>query len=381
MKKSILLLALLFIACEENSNENQYKTLSPEFKIALEILEKKGFDTKNYQVLNLPYGNEQKVEKMISIENDCLFLIKDLVNESRNKHYSSDILLRNTIARELRIALKTDGSTAISSQWQLAFNEAVDNWNAGSDITESYSHGLLTQTSFLNMRIVPESESHHITVSYVNIIGAERTVIAASGFPNIFGQAFRSIYVNRGFAGALSYSEIVFAATHELGHSIGLRHTNWFDRNSDGFSDISNPDDYEGIGPGLNHISSTPMGLDPNSIMNAIVAPWVGFDYYDSKSLRVLYESVIPGRFNLFNYVRRYFNGYFFIDAEIPEQGNQYMWFYRELGKQSVKWELIRGEKKSKIEFMLEKGFKGKIQLLGVVDTKVSFITKEINFK
>lgn len=51
--------------------------------------------------------------------------------------------------------------------------------------------------------------------------------------------------------------------THEIGHTLGLRHTDWFDRNeAPGASEPAEPF-------GANHIPSTPTGFDPNSIMRA----------------------------------------------------------------------------------------------------------------
>jgi hypothetical protein len=67
-------------------------------------------------------------------------------------------------------------------------------------------------------------------------------------------------------------------AVHELGHTVGFRHTNWDDR-SDGKDE-----------PPATRIPHTPSsGNDPASIMNASVGPYSGFSSDDKLATRVLY--------------------------------------------------------------------------------------------
>lgn len=64
---------------------------------------------------------------------------------------------------------------------------------------------------------------------------------------------------------------------HELGHCIGFRHTNWLSRGEAEMNAI--------------HITGTPLGQDPNSVMNGGTASytWNGFSNYDIKAAQYLY--------------------------------------------------------------------------------------------
>jgi hypothetical protein len=371
MKKSILLMfVLLMISCESgNGAENQE---SVELKQALLMLEKKGFDTKNYQILELPYGQNQALEKMISVENDCLFLIKDLLNESRDKQYHTNNLLSKAVASNLKIALRTSGAQAISSQWQNAFKDAIDNWN-------SIKGGL--HTTYLKLNLVADTEPYDILVYKSNLDNPN--VIASAGFPSINGSAFSSIYVNSGFTGYLTNAERLFAATHEMGHSIGFRHTNWFDRNSNGISgDV--PYDNEGVGLyGANHIPGTPTGLDPNSVMNAIVQTWTGFSVNDKISVRYMYPKLNPGIF------KKDFIEFFYDDPNDwpkfklkfgpdPDPWKTFDWYYKELGRGNERWIPILNDRQSEGILKLPRDFRGTIQLLAIADDELGFISEEI---
>ncbi|PHR89470.1 MAG: peptidase [Leeuwenhoekiella sp.] len=82
-----------------------------------------------------------------------------------------------------------------------------------------------------------------------------------AGFPSA-GNPFGTVQIFSGME-AFSLQVNTHVITHELGHTVGLRHTDWFTRQSCGrpsFGELANPN-------GAVHIPGTPYGFDPTSIM------------------------------------------------------------------------------------------------------------------
>ena len=104
-----------------------------------------------------------------------------------------------------------------------------------------------------------------------------------AGFPS-GGRPFKWVEL---YTGMDTYNTDVneHVITHEIGHAVGLRHTDWFSRESCGQSGESrNPD-------GAELIPGTPSGYDANSVMLACFASDEDgeFGYYDRVALEYLY--------------------------------------------------------------------------------------------
>lgn len=106
-----------------------------------------------------------------------------------------------------------------------------------------------------------------------------------AGFPS-GGRPYNSVTI---YGGTKSYSldVVEHVVTHEIGHAIGLRHTDWFNR---AYSCGSGGNEGDG-GVGAVHIPGTPTGYDRSSIMNSCFSgsSTGEFSSYDRTALRYLY--------------------------------------------------------------------------------------------
>ncbi|MGN7824386.1 M57 family metalloprotease [Chitinophaga sp. 22536] len=112
----------------------------------------------------------------------------------------------------------------------------------------------------------------------------------SAGFPDAQGNPPSPILLNAGYIG--SSPDPGFLATlfaHEIGHTIGLRHTDYFNRSySCGFSNPNNEGD---AGVGAINIPGTPTAEDPNSWMLACTSTTTNrpFNTNDRIALQALY--------------------------------------------------------------------------------------------
>lgn len=255
-----LLIACTLFSCdnseiESSDNETLVNQDSPVVKKLL---------AKGYKIENI-----QETKDFYLVEGDLMFSKKiEDYRSSTNRHASTN----NLVTPEFRVVtVFFDTSIAQSGvdDWSGAIIAAMSNWSN------------LSGTSIKFVRVF--SGADIIIKSDYGLL--PNNVIAAAGFPYSNGKAYSIIDINLDFNSNqnVSLNTKIYNVVHELGHCIGLRHTNW---ESEGYYDQNGIL----IGGGTNLIPNTP-SQDPNSVMNSGTAlySWNGFSTYDVIAVNYLY--------------------------------------------------------------------------------------------
>jgi hypothetical protein len=332
------LILLLFACSNQSDNANTQQT---DMDRALAQLEKEGFDMSKIT----PDGDA------VIVDGDARLSLETILSsEGRDKQYATRYSMTQSNASNIRIRI----TSGVPSAWVTATRQAIANWNASGS----------------NVQMTEVSSGENMTIYYQNLGNPQ--AIAQAEFPSSSGQVGYRVRINTNFA-SLSASRKEFTMTHEIGHCIGFRHTNWFDRNSNGVSGDVQGDREPDTGIYvLSHIAGTPTGLDGSSVMNAIVANWNGFGQYDLVAVRALYPSGttppptgggITGPQNPAAGQSATFTS---------PAGSSYQWWYN-LGSSWVKW---NGVTSRSVTF----SYTGTLSLAVVVNNQDVYYKRDITF-
>lgn len=161
----------------------------------------------------------------------------------------------------------TGGSNALTSKMRTALQNAIANYNA-------LNMGLSFSLSF--------ATSTNADIVVYRVSGSAG---GSAGFPS-GGDPYKWVQI---FSGTNNYSTNVneHVITHEIGHCVGLRHTDYFNRS---LSCGSGGNEGSG-GVGAVHVPGTPSGFDANSVMLSCFSSSEDgeFGNYDEVALEYLY--------------------------------------------------------------------------------------------
>lgn len=202
----------------------------------------------------LPDGS---VEQRIFVGSDISFSIKELqlLQEAHNsnRQYRTFNLVTGANRTIDILGYTANNANGLSTKAQTALGWAVNNFNnLGTTLQFNLTFGTNWQAA--DMVVYDTSNAN-------NGQGG------VAGFPNSSGQPNKFVQIYNIEQFSTNVNEHVI--THEIGHSIGFRHSDWFDRLSCPTSSQGN----EGQGSdGAVHIPGTPTGRDLTSVMQACFA-------------------------------------------------------------------------------------------------------------
>ena len=123
----------------------------------------------------------------------------------------------------------------------------------------------------------------------ISIVKGNGSYLASAGFPTSTGQPYNQVKVNsRAIGNNPNQNYLATILAHEIGHCIGMRHTDFADRS---YSCGGSPTNEGASTVGAVHIPGTPTGPDPNSWMLACIGSGQNrpFNANDKVALNYLY--------------------------------------------------------------------------------------------
>jgi hypothetical protein len=193
--------------------------------------------------------------------------LEEIRNEAPGRQYRTTNLVSNNQTITVTGLANYGGGYDLSTKMRTGLSWAIANYNAlniGLNFTLSFDNNL----------------NRDIVVYRVNNGSAG----GSAGFPS-GGNPYKWVQIYNGMD---SYSNNVneHVMTHEIGHCLGMRHTDYFSRVSCGQNSNEGS-----AGVGAIHIPGTPTGVDWNSIMLACFSSSEDgeFGYYDRIAFEYLY--------------------------------------------------------------------------------------------
>lgn len=246
----------IVVSCQSESDNilNDGVSMSSQLEKDKAFIAKLGFDTSTL----VNEGEVYVVEGDIVLKKESLYEYGESSgNEeiiTRQAYYSGGLVKSVNVKN---ITVGVDASVGGNSGWYNAVINAIQAWNNVSGSAVKFSYTTSTTPSILIKKGTIDA-------------------VAQASWP-LNGNPGNSVTINFNY-NYYTESQKLFIMAHELGHCIGLKHTNW---------------QILGEATGI-QISGTP-ATDSNSVMNGVSGGtyWSGFSSYDIIAIKYLYPEII----------------------------------------------------------------------------------------
>jgi hypothetical protein len=245
MKKLFLLLSsvaltgLIFNACQKDENESLTKIEVPQNVI--NKIANMGFNPDGIEAVEEGY----RIERDIIITHEMLEHAPTEHKVPNMEQYSTNNLVSTGGSRTITIYAPAGGRNGYSSGMIAGLDLAIARYNA-QNLEISFSR-------------VTSSSGADIVMTRLKKGDERRGILGSAGFPTASGDPYGEIQMSGILESSygLSTGGIATIIAHEMGHCVGFRHTDYFDRSISCGGSASN----EGTaGVGANHIPGTPTG-------------------------------------------------------------------------------------------------------------------------
>jgi len=269
-KKLLLAFAAFIMLLSTNSckkSQNNQTTLDKE-KSSTGVLS---------YIKSLGYRDSEikDIGKDYVVDGDILFS-KDTVVKTKTNSSSklgvNQYGAQNYLGINTNVTLRVDPSMNVYAN---EINSAIAQWNNVPNCRVKFF-------------IYNGTGSYNVSISNNNLGSG---VCGMSYFP-MNGQPGSNVFINIGVVASLPSSQIQSVIIHELGHAIGLRHTNWIDNQEPGSGVAAD----NGAKFYATNILGTPTGNDPASIMNGATcgAAATVLSAYDKIAVQFIYPQNPP---------------------------------------------------------------------------------------
>lgn len=253
----VLLSAMVMYSCTPGEVAAPSDEVSSE---VLSALTNAGFDIHNQAPINFEDG--YLVEGDIYIPRTDINSLKEGNRLAVEEQYSTTNLVSAGGGRVITMYAEEGGRKGYSPAMIAGLDEAIARYNA-QNLNVSFQR-ITTNNADITMTRLRKGDER-------------RGILGSAGFPTASGDPYNEIKMSGILESTynLSTDGIATIIAHEMGHCVGFRHTDWFDRSVSCGGGTSN----EGTaGVGADHIPGTPTGANPATDLSWMLACTDGGD-------------------------------------------------------------------------------------------------------